>query len=497
MRAPGGVQNAVMLVSGPGRVEGWVPREKRRLPAMARRSKDPNQQLATLIAEAGFSSKGLARRVVDLGRMRGYRNLKYNHSSVERWLRGEQPRPPTPELLSEVFGAALGRPVSLAMLGMAQERTADGAALHIQPTPADAARIVRSLTEGDLKRQRVLVLSDFDLAAYSSAALRWLLAPRSAMTASKGTRRIGMADIQEIREATGAFRVLDNRLGGGRIRPTVVEYLHTDIAPLLRQGRCTEEVRRHLFSAAAELTQLAGWQAYDLEMQGLAQRYLVQALTMARFAGDEGLGGEILAAMSHQAAYVVQPEHAIDMALAAQLAGRRAGLSVLETESIVMEAHGHALRRDAGSCSRALRRAETVFSHTTTGSDLPAWLSYFDEAYFAAKIAHCFHALGQGVQTEKYALRSLDMNPRYIRGKAFNTALLAIGYALQDQLDQACTHGREAIDLTGSLDSARATTYIRRLLAELAPHDQEEQVRGLRSYAEATLPALRQRAARR
>jgi hypothetical protein len=69
---------------------------------MARRSKAPNQQLATLIAEAGFSSKGLARRVVDLGRMRGYRNLKYNHSSIERWLRGEQPRPPTPELLSEV-----------------------------------------------------------------------------------------------------------------------------------------------------------------------------------------------------------------------------------------------------------------------------------------------------------------------------------------------------------------------------------------------------------
>lgn len=38
------------------------------------------------------------------------------------------------------------------------------------------------------------------------------------MTASNGARRIGMADIQEIREATGAFRVLDNRFGGGRIR---------------------------------------------------------------------------------------------------------------------------------------------------------------------------------------------------------------------------------------------------------------------------------------
>lgn len=225
-------------------------------------------------------------------------------------------------------------------------------------------------------------------------------------------------------------------------------------------------------------------------MQGLAQRYLVQALTMARFADDEALGGEILAAMSHQAIYVARPDQAIDMAQAAQLAGRRAGLSILQAEGIVMEAHGHALRKDAGSCSRALRRAETVFSQATA-SEPPAWLSYFDEAYFAAKIAHCFQALGQGVQTEKYALRSLEMDPRYIRGKAFNIALLAIGYALQGELSQACVRGREAVDLTGSLDSARAITYIRNLLAQLALHEGEVEVREFRSYAEARLPALR------
>jgi hypothetical protein len=463
---------------------------------MAGQRNKPNHQLAALIAETGFSNKGLARRVVDLGQMRGNHDLKYNHSSVERWLHGEKPRPPTPGILVEVFGVALGRQVALAELGLAQDRLPADALLHMPTTPTEAARVVGGLSEGDLEQRRVLIRSDFDLIAYSSAALRWVVAPRTAMAAGKGTRRIGMADVQEIREATGAFRVLDNRLGGGRIRPTVVEYLHTDIAPLLCDCRCTEDVRRHLFSAAAELAQLAGWQAYDLEMQGLAQRYLVQALTMARFAGDEGLGGEILAAMSHQAVYVAQPDHAIDMAQAAQMAGQRAGLPTLQTESMVMEAHGHALRKDAASCSRALRRAEATLSQTA-GRDRPAWLSYFDEAYFAAKIAHCFHALEQGKQTEKFALRSLDMDPRYIRGKAFNTALLAIGYALQGELDQACVRGRDAVDLTGSLDSARATTYIRRLLGELAPHDDEDQVREFRSYAETALPALRRRASRR
>ncbi|MFI5717803.1 hypothetical protein [Nocardia sp. NPDC051750] len=70
----------------------------------------------------------------------------------------------------------------------------------------------------------------------------------------------------------------------------------------------------------AELTKLAGWAAYDLAEHGLAQRYLIQALRMARAAGDAALGAEILAAMSHQATYVGRPGDAVDLARAAQIA---------------------------------------------------------------------------------------------------------------------------------------------------------------------------------
>lgn len=463
---------------------------------MARCPKKPNHRLAALIAEAALSNKGLARRVVTLGKVRGHPGLEYNHSSVDRWLRGERPRTQTIGLLTDVLSAELGRPVIPADIGMADDRLPATASLHMPATAADAGRLVRDLAEGDLENRRLLVTSQFDMVAYSSAALRWLVAPRTAVTPGHGTRGIGMAEVREIGEAINAFRVLDNRLGGGRIRMTVVEYLHSDIAPLLRDCRCTEQVRRGLFSAAAELAQLCGWQAHDLEMNGLAQRYLVQALTMARFAEDEGLGGEILAAMSQQAVYVAQPGQAIDMAQAAQAAGRRAGMAMLETESTVMEAHAHALRQDAGSCSRALRRAETAFRRAAD-AELPAWLTYFDEAYFAAKIAHCFRALGQGPETEKYALRSLDMNPRFIRGRAFNMALLAIGYALQGELGEACARGKDAVGLAAALDSARAVTYIRHLLHQLAARQNEAQVREFRRYAETRLPALRQHASRR
>ena len=225
-------------------------------------------------------------------------------------------------------------------------------------------------------------------------------------------------------------------------------------------------------------------------MQGLAQRYLVQALSMARFAQDDGLGGEILAAMSQQAVYVAQADQAIDMAHAANAAARRAGLGVLQTETIVMEAHGHALRQDAASCARALRRAEAVFDQASS-SDVPSWLSYFDEAYFAAKIAHCFRVLGQGGLAEKYALRSLDMNPDYVRGKAFNVALLAMSYALQGEIEQACERGQQAVDLASGLESARAVTYVRDVLRCVVAHGGGRRAGEFRDYAAARLPELR------
>jgi hypothetical protein len=462
---------------------------------MGRRPKEPNESLDALLYEARMSHKGLAARVVKLGELSGL-DLRYNHSSVARWLRGETPRRPTAELIAEVLSGTLGRPITIADIGIRQRKNvAADAALQLPLRPSESARLLASLAHDDLERRRALLEAGFDLAAFSSAALRWLVAPRTAVPAAHGSRVIGTTDVEDIREATRAFQILDNRMGGGRIRPTVVDYLHGNIVPLLHDARCTQEIRRSLFSAAAEVAQLAGWQAYDLEQQGVAQRYLVQALSMARFAGDDGLGGEILAAMSHQAIWVSRPKHAIDMAYAAQVAGHRAGLPILETEGLVMEAHAHALLDDARACSQALKRASVAFQKSV--SDIPSWLRYFDHAYLAARIAHCFRALGQGHATEKYALQSLDMDDRYIRGKAFNVALLAAGYAVQGEVEQACETGREAVDRAVALDSTRAVTYIRNLLVDLSGYDDVEECRAFRAYAETRLPALRKRASRR
>ncbi|MER6626252.1 hypothetical protein ABT326_39365, partial [Streptomyces sp. NPDC000931] len=53
-------------------------------------------------------------------------------------------------------------------------------------------------------------------------------------------------------------------------------------------------------------------------------------------------------------------------------------------------------------------------------SEPPEWLSYFDEAYLAAKVAHCFLALNDDTQTAAYVERSLEMDTDYVRGRMFN-----------------------------------------------------------------------------
>jgi len=301
-----------------------------------------------------------------------------------------------------------------------------------------------------------------------------------------------VSDIDALRDITRTYRQLDNRLGGGQLRITVVQLLDGQVTPLLRQASFSEPIGRQLASAAAELAQLVGWMAYDAEAHGLAQRYLIQALGLARLASDDALGAEVLAAMSQQAVYVAKPDQAIDLARVARATANRARLPILVTECYVAEAHGHAARNDARSCAEALTAAERSFDQARTG-DEPAWLSYFDEAYLSARIAQCFRDLGHSRPATDYARRSLDMNAAYVRGRAFNLALLATALAQQGDAEQASAIGLKAADVAGSLQSRRSVRYVldlRRRLTRIAP------AAAVRPFIERTEALARARGAR-
>ncbi len=183
--------------------------------------------------------------------------------------------------------------------------------------------------------------------------------------------------------------------------------------------------------------------AYDGEQHGLAQRYLIQALGLARVA---------------------------------QAAARTAGSMVLLAECHVAEAHGHAARNDARACAAALGEADRAFGQARPGQE-PAWLAYLDEAYLAARMGQCFRDLGHGAQAARFARRSLDMNQAYVRGRAFNLALLGTALAQQGQVEEACAAGTKAIGIATGLRSRPSIRYVLDLRRRLAPYADQPQVR--------------------
>jgi hypothetical protein len=463
---------------------------------LGRAAKPANDQLAALLDDARISRKGLARRVVNLGTARGVRGLNYDHSSVARWLAGQQPREPVPELIAEVLAALLHHPVTVTDLGMAPSAVPADTGLRLSERWAECVATATTLWRADVERRQFLQDSALAVSTSSAVALQWLVSPSAGPPSGLSGRKIGASDVAAMEQAAQSFREMDNRLGGGRVRNAVMQYLTAEITPVLTQGQFSADVGVRLAGVAAELAQLAGWVAYDTELHGHAERYLTLALSFARHAGDDGLGAEILAAKAHQAVYLGRPAEAVDLARAAQATARRAGPPTLLAECCVMEAHGHAAANDARACARALSDAETAFDKSARHND-PGWLRYFDEAYLAARMAHCFRDLGEPRHAEHYARRSLDMDGRFVRGKAFNLSLLATALAEQGDAEQACAVGAHAVDLTAGLRSARSVRYIRNLQRALRSAGGAPAVREFTALVEERLPATSGRAARR
>lgn len=292
-----------------------------------------------------------------------------------------------------------------------------------------------------------------------------LLGREPVARAAVPTRRSAAAtpEVALLREMTGAFRRVDNRYGGGHSRRAVSTSLKTVVEPMIKNSRACSDVNAELFGAAAELHQLAGWMEYDTGHADAGAGHLRTALRLCRDAGDDALSAEMLAGMSHQAAFHRDPEAAVDSALAARQIARQIGIPLLQAEAAVMEAHGLALHADKQGSLAALRDAENLFG-VGSGREIPEWLSYFDTAYLSAKFAHTFRDLGEPQNAEEFARRSLEMSDGYERGRLFNTALLASIVADLGRVGEACSFGVEATQMANEVRSVRSMAY----LADLA-----------------------------
>jgi hypothetical protein len=239
----------------------------------------------------------------------------------------------------------------------------------------------------------------------------------------------------------------------------------------------TERVGRDLFSAAAEVAQLLGWTAYDIGRQGLAQRYLIQALRLAQAADDRMMGGRLLSNMSHQANYLGNHDQAVQLARAAQEGSKGVASATTMAMFLAMEARAHAGNKDDAASSRALREAEMAFQKHNAADD-PEWISYFDAAELASEGAHCFRDLRNPRMTQEFVAGAIELrDPSYVRTLAFDRLVLAASYVQQREPGLAVKIATEAVDLAGGLKSRRYLRYVRDLCTDLQGYETESDVR--------------------
>ncbi|GGT94351.1 regulator [Streptomyces violascens] len=466
----------------------------------------PNRQLAALIAEAGFSNAGLARRVDQLGLEHGL-DLRYDKTSVTRWLRGQQPRGTTPALIAEVFTRRLGRRLSAQDLGL-DACAPVYAGLEFAATPEEAVDIVSGLWRKDSGSHAELRKIAFTPAGLVVPSRDWLIGraddrvsrgepspqgnvtripvqgrpsvPRQRTTDRGPGQRVTSGDIAALRSVGELFRTLDHAYGGGHARQALVRYLEHEAEPMLR-GTYGENVGRRLFAAAADLTRLAGWTSYDIAAHGLAQRYFVQALRLSQAAGDRAYGSYVLVTMSRQAVYLGHGREAVQLARVAQQGVGSAAPPVVQSLLNAVEARGHGVLGEVRACTASLVRAERALESARPGDDVPHWARFFDEAQLADEFGHCHRDLQQYRAAAQHAERSLQLRaPGYARSRLFCRVVLATARLGLGELDQACALGAEAAQQASEMRSVRAVEYVRDFERRLEPYRDAAAVRNYR-----------------
>ncbi|MQS36127.1 transcriptional regulator [Streptomyces katsurahamanus] len=442
-------------------------------------ARQPNERLQALIQEAGCSNAGLARRVNMVGAERGL-DLRYDKTSVARWLRGQQPRGRAPGIIAEALGRKLGRTVTIDEIGMANGKNlASGVGLQFSPTVLGAIEQVCELWRSDVGRRDFLSGASVAASALVEPSRDWLITGADTQVARSAGARVGGSDVEAVRAMTAALTELDHRFGSGHVRPVVVHYLNSVVSGLL-SGSYRESVGRELFAAVARLTELAGYMAVDTGQPGLAQRYYIQALRLAQAAGDRGYGGYVLAAsMSHLAAQLGNPREIAQLARAAQEGARGHVTPRAEAMFLAAEARGHALLGDARTCQTVAGKAVSALERAEpdTGDD-PSWIAHFDHAYLADELSHCYRDLGHAETAAHQAAEALGGHPESrARRRAIGLILLATAQVQQREVEQACHTGTRAVDLLARLRSSRGAEYLEDLQQRLEPYADEPAVR--------------------
>lgn len=341
---------------------------------------------------------------------------------------------------------------------------------------SSTAATVETATElwrTDMRRRTAIVGAAWASTAVAPAVRRWLGEPDDRDTSHSGVRRVGKADVGVMWSMCRAFAETDHHVGGGYARTTLVQFLDDVVAPLLK-GTYDNAMGRELHVAAARLSNLAGFMCFDSGRQGLGQRYLIQALRLAKSGRDRALGAHILADMSMQSQHLGRTGEAITLADAGNRTAKGCGSRAIEARCHALLARAHAVAGDKRATTKAMTDAEAALERAQP-DDGPFWIRFFTEEQLAAEFMYAADDLGHQGEVRRLAPEVLRRSSGMERRQVLASATLARSYVDTD-LDRACGIVQEALPVTTSLTSTRVLESMNRVRSKLSPYSHEPAV---------------------
>lgn len=336
-------------------------------------------------------------------------------------------------------------------------------ALWAADTDSESLALPWIASAGDGALLRWLLTRDAPGIAGQTTTISDLSAVNKSGGVARARRRIGVADVEAITTMGDAFATADHQLGGGYARSTLSHFLRTTVGPLL-SAQADAAVRRSMLTAVARLGDLAGFMSFDSGHQGLAQRYFVQALRLAREVDDEALGAHILGDMTMQALQLDARTQAIALAEASVEASARSGSHLVASRANAVASRAYARAADPVGADRAMSAAERLLEAGRRDHD-PSWIRFFNADQLSTEFLYTSADLGRTTRVEEIAATVLA-SPSSTMQRRHVLATAATAAALLPPPGELPPSGRARC--AASADPLRVLELLRDLLPALA-----------------------------
>lgn len=314
----------------------------------------------------------------------------------------------------------------------------------------------------------------------TTLAHEWLLAEPASVNQAATGGAIGTALLDRLDALVQELRIVDDHLGGGQVLELVEPEVRFAIR-LMRRGSFSPDSRTRLYRIIGELTQLAGWAAYDDDKHALAQRYYQTALYAAHVADDRLLGVYVVSMLAFQASNLDQHRDALLLLDSARHGGKGVNTPGVLSMLDAWESRAHSLAGNREGFHRALGRASERFGRRRIEDD-PDWLYWYRRPEHLAEMCRGFSLVGdheQGIDYLSDQANVVDAEPSE-RDLVLYHAYAGEAFLGLGELEMAAEHGHQALNLLGQdIASDRAFGYVRGLAEGLRAHQGSREANSL------------------